>query len=74
MNKSSQIRVVAVIRRRGRPKLNNPNRRIECMVPPEVFDKLLQVESQTGTYRTRVASHVLCEWAKAPDCKTSLPC
>jgi hypothetical protein len=63
MKNSGTIRVIAVYRRRGRPRLPVANYRVECTVPPAVFNKLVQVESQTGTYRTRVAAHVLCNWA-----------
>jgi hypothetical protein len=52
---------IVVIRRRGRPRLDTV--RIECHVPRQVLNKLLEVESQTGKYRTRVAAGVLTEWA-----------
>jgi len=65
----SQVRVV-VVRRRGRPKLGNY--RLECVLPEAVFDKLVEEESRSGTYRTRIAANVLCEWAgtQAPDCRS----
>ena len=66
MKSSVQVRVVRVqIRGRGRPRLANPNRRLECMVPQEVFEQLVREETKTGIYRTRLAAHVLCEWAAA---------
>jgi hypothetical protein len=33
------------------------------MVPRDVFDQLVCAEQKTGTYRTRVAANVLCNWA-----------
>jgi hypothetical protein len=64
---ATQAKVIIIRRGRGRPRLNNV--RIECNVPREVLDKLVEAESRTGIYRTRVAAHILCEWAgtKAPD-------
>jgi hypothetical protein len=40
-------------------------RRVECMVPAEVYDQLVRAEAATNVYRTRVAAAVLCEWANA---------
>jgi hypothetical protein len=50
-------------RARGRPRLDVPNVRVECMVPREVYDKLLAAERAGLGYRTRVAANVLCNWA-----------
>jgi hypothetical protein len=61
MARNGQVRMIS--RGRGRPRLNNV--RIECMVPREVYDQLVKVESSTEVYRTRVAAAVLCEWANA---------
>jgi hypothetical protein len=57
------IRIVQVeiVRGRGRPRVDS--RRVECMVPPEVYEQLIREEQASGTYRTRVAANVLCEWA-----------
>jgi hypothetical protein len=52
-----------VVRGRGRPRLDQPNRRVECMVPPQVYDQLVKAEAATGIYRTRMAAAVLSEWA-----------
>ena len=49
--------------RMGRPKLNNV--RVECMVPRDVYDRLIEQEQAGRGYRTRVAANVLCEWAKS---------
>jgi hypothetical protein len=66
MKSATQLRVV-VVKSRGRPRLGNY--RLECLLPREVLDKLVQVEAATNVYRTRVAANVWCEWAgtKAPD-------
>jgi len=60
MKNAGTIRVI-VVRRRGRPRLDNV--RVECSVPKQVFEKLVQVETESGQYRTRVAAGILCEWA-----------
>ena len=39
--------------------------RIECTVPRAVVQALIQREAESGIYRTRVAAHVLCQWASA---------
>lgn len=72
MKKAGTIRVVAIVRRRGRPRLASPSYRLETMIPREVLDQLKQVEAESGVYRTRIACKVLCEWAhtKAPDAVT----
>jgi len=52
-------------RTRGRPRLAQPNVRIECMVPKLVMDELMRRENAGQGYRTRVAANVLCNWANA---------
>ena len=47
----------------GRPRLPQPNIRIECMVPKEVMELLISRERQGHGYRTRIAARVLCNWA-----------
>jgi hypothetical protein len=71
MKSAGQVRVVVVRRGRGRPRLDTV--RVECCVPRQVLDKLVQEEARSGTYRTRVAAHILCNWAgvQAPDCHES---
>lgn len=66
MQTKSVSEVSAAIRRgRGRPRLDNV--RVECSVPRDVFEQLVAEERVTGTYRTRVAANVLCDWAKTSD-------
>jgi hypothetical protein len=61
MKSAGQVMQVVVVRGRGRPRLDT--RRVECMVPREVYEQLIREEAATNVYRTRVAAHVLCEWA-----------
>ncbi len=37
------------------------------MIPRAVFNKLVEVETQTGRYRTRICHDVLCDWHKASE-------
>jgi hypothetical protein len=60
MKNVRQVQVI-VVRGRGRPRLPAPNKRIECMIPPEVYDQLVKAEAATNVYRTRVAAAVLCK-------------
>jgi hypothetical protein len=53
--------ILSIQRGRGRPKLDTV--RVECMVPRDVYDKLVQAEERGEAYRTRVAASVLCAWA-----------
>ena len=55
---------------RGRPRLAEPNVRIECMVPRRVIEVLIMREKLGHGYRTRIAARVLCEWAKSVDGST----
>jgi hypothetical protein len=64
MKSVRQVQVV-IVRGRGRPRLPAPNKRLECMIPPEVYDQLVKVEQSTSVYRTRVAAAILSEWANA---------
>jgi hypothetical protein len=51
----TQIRV-------GRPRLGDY--RLETMLPIQVLNELVRVETESGVYRTRVAANVLLDWAK----------
>jgi len=52
---------VVPVRGRGRPRVDTV--RVECNVPREVMQLLIQREAETNVYRTRIAANVLCEWA-----------
>jgi hypothetical protein len=55
--------------KRGRPRVGDV--RIECIVPKEVMTLLIERETSTNIYRTRIAAHILCNWASA-ECGTNI--
>jgi hypothetical protein len=54
-----------LVRARGRPRLGEF--RLETILTQKVFEKLVQVEAETGVYRTRIAANVLSNWAALPE-------
>jgi hypothetical protein len=59
-------KVVIVTRGRGRPRLNTPNVRVECMIPRTVYDRLIAAEQAGHGYRTRIAAKILCGVTQNP--------
>jgi hypothetical protein len=43
--------------RAGRPRLGDE--RLDITLPRAIFDKLRQVENETGKYRTRIAAEII---------------
>jgi len=52
----------AQAQRVGRPRIGTY--RLQCILPAQVLNELLNVENETDVYRTRIAAQILCEWAE----------
>jgi len=59
----SVTKTVSIQRRRGRPQVGDY--RIECIIPKDALAVLLQHETETGIYRTRLIANAICQWASA---------
>ena len=58
-----------VVQERGRGRLRLGNVRIECIIPSQVYARLIREEDSSGIYRTRLCAHIICCCAgtMAPD-------
>jgi len=67
----SVTKTVSIPRRRGRPRVGDY--RIECIIPKDALAVLVQHETETGIYRTRLAANAICQWASATSGKSIAP-
>jgi hypothetical protein len=65
MKRVVQVVQIVQVQARGRPRCGSWH--LQTMLPARVLDALVKVENETNVYRTRVAAHILCQWASRPD-------